>query len=162
MTHSEGIPASECSVRWTTRNDTAPRLRPPDPSHASCPCYGGNLSRATTFEGAQFSGTTRLGDARFSDEAWFDRAEFSGSARFSRVEFSGTTRFDDARFSDEAWFDGAQFNGDTSFHETHFHQEPELALAKASHPNSSHVWPLPWRAVPTAPDADTAQLVRQE
>ncbi|WP_425394156.1 IS3 family transposase [Actinomadura oligospora] len=45
ITHSEGIPVSECSARSPTRTNTTPsRLPPADPSHPRWPCYGGNLS----------------------------------------------------------------------------------------------------------------------
>jgi hypothetical protein len=62
----------------------------------------------------------RLGRARF------DRAVFTGPARFREVVFAGDATFDHARFDHLASFFGTSFTGNVSFGEARFHRELSL------------------------------------
>ncbi|GAA4588141.1 hypothetical protein GCM10023194_38990 [Planotetraspora phitsanulokensis] len=62
----------------------------------------------------------RLGRARF------DRAVFTGAARFREVVFAGDATFDHARFDHLASFFGTSFTGNVSFGEARFHRELSL------------------------------------
>ncbi|GAA1299777.1 hypothetical protein Psi02_63250 [Planotetraspora silvatica] len=62
----------------------------------------------------------RLGRARF------DRAVFTGPARFREVVFASDATFDHARFDHLASFFGTSFTGNVSFGEARFHRELSL------------------------------------
>jgi hypothetical protein len=49
---------------------------------------------------------------RFSGDAWFQRAAFSGAARFQGAAFSGDAWFFTSTFAQNAYFSGARFEGD--------------------------------------------------
>ncbi|MGR3939470.1 pentapeptide repeat-containing protein [Streptomyces sp. BRA346] len=76
-------------------------------------------------------GTARFDGARFTDDAGFHRAWFSGTGEFGGARFSGAARFggahfsrdagfDGAQFVSTAWFDGAQVGGNALFRQAHF------------------------------------------
>jgi uncharacterized protein YjbI with pentapeptide repeats len=67
------------------------------------------------FDRAQFSGAARFRGAQFRGDAGFRWAQFSGDAGFEEAQFSGDAGFNGARFSGTARFDGAQFTGTARF-----------------------------------------------
>jgi Pentapeptide repeats (9 copies) len=71
------------------------------------------------FDGATFHGTAGFHQATFQN-AWFDRASFTGQAWFRAVTFQRDAQFLRATFHGVAWFNGATFQGDAWFGEASF------------------------------------------
>ncbi|MFI6209137.1 pentapeptide repeat-containing protein, partial [Streptomyces sp. NPDC051041] len=67
------------------------------------------------FDRATFTGAARFGEATFTGDAEFDRATFTGAARFGEATFTGDAEFVRATFTGDARFDGATFTGDAEF-----------------------------------------------
>lgn len=86
-----------------------------------------DLSRATVAvlraERARFSGDAWFGEATFSGDALFDAATFSANAWFAEVTFSGDAVFDAATFSENAVFSKARFSGNAWFGEARFSEK---------------------------------------
>ncbi|RZU14335.1 pentapeptide repeat-containing protein [Streptomyces sp. BK239] len=83
------------------------------------------FNEATFYDKADFGNATFSGDAwfdkaKFSGDAWFNEARFSGTADFGNATFSGDAWFVETMFSDEAQFEGVTFSGDARFMQATF------------------------------------------
>lgn len=87
---------------------------------------------AARFDRAMFSGYARFLDARFSSDAWFEKANFSSLAMFIGATFSGDARFNRATFCADVAFDGARFSRDTWFNFATFSRNAGFGNARFS------------------------------
>ncbi|MBF6302137.1 pentapeptide repeat-containing protein [Nocardia amamiensis] len=92
--------------------------------------YGAQFRGTARFDQARFSGTTEFAGATFSGAAWFEETTFSGDVSFlgatigwsvfEGATFSGTANFRESKFTSTASFPGATFSGDTWFRQARF------------------------------------------
>jgi uncharacterized protein YjbI with pentapeptide repeats len=107
--------------------------------------------RATTFDGARFTGHTTFIDTRFARLAKFIKAHFTDSSY-------GSVQFNEARFADLAVFNDAQFDGGAHFLMAKFDNDASFIYALApiepfddGDDNDTNHLPYGWELVP-APD----------
>jgi hypothetical protein len=85
------------------------------------------------FEAAQFDGTAEFGDMEFSGMACFEGTRFGGAARFGGVRFGGYTGFMGASFDGGGWFTQAQFEDAAHFELAQFGDFTAFLAARFAH-----------------------------